>query len=206
MWFLTSMFVSYMLFSFFRQRKCVLLSCCLCIIVTYLFRCCPYLLPWSIDTSFLFAVFMIFGEEMRKLNLLNKIKPFFFIGLVILYFFFMPYWGDINFSVRIYGDFFLLTTFLAALGSFIMMKVSILINRIKLSCILSSIGRHSLTIFCLQFPVFGMWGKLLSYTGVDVLPIIKAILVVLLTLITLYPTSIFVERYIINKIQNHFII
>lgn len=205
LWFLTSMMVSYILFSFIRQSKRVLITCFLCMLVAYLFQYCPYLLPWSVDTSFIMVVFMLMGEEIRKFNLLNIVKPFFFLCLIIAYSLFMPFWGDINFSVRSYGNSFLLTTFLAIIGSFVLLRLSMIICKYRLFHPLSLIGEHSLTIFCLQFPVLGAWGKLLSYTGIEFPPIMKGVLIVLLTLISMYPLSLYVDRYILSKIYKRLI-
>ncbi|HCI25159.1 MAG TPA: hypothetical protein DFK11_11685 [Lachnospiraceae bacterium] len=85
LWFLTSMFIGCMLFYVIMEiARDSMIKTWLCyvglIVITILFQSFPVLLPWSIDTAFLTAWFMLIGYNMKKKFL--KRYSIFYIALV----------------------------------------------------------------------------------------------------------------------------
>ena len=152
LWFLTSMFVSFILYWLLQKSNRVLLLLFLYFSITYCLAYLPLLLPWSLDTAFLMAIFIFVGTEFRKRNILQHIDYKWALVLSILYFVFLHYSGFVNLSVRIYGRSLFILFPAALLGSVMILKMSLLIEKGVVGKVLSSIGRHSLSIFCLHIP------------------------------------------------------
>jgi len=158
MWFLTSMIVSYFFFYLIvyyeKIRYCFLFSY---VIITVVLTRCPILLPWSIDTAFLTALFMYAGMLVRKKNYI--LADIWQVGLlVIAYVGLQLIGGDINLSVRMYGTSVIIYFVLGCLGSYVVLWVARRIERTFLGNIFLSLGRHSMTIFCIQM-FFIYWAK-----------------------------------------------
>lgn len=119
MWFLTSMIVSYLFFYllvYFDQFKYWLFP--IYVILTIVLNRIPILLPWSLDTAFLTALFMYAGMIVRNKNLISSnwwqvgLALFVYLGLQLI-------GGDINLSVRMYGTSVFIYYILGCLGSFV---------------------------------------------------------------------------------------
>ena len=158
LWFLTSMIVSYLLFYlvvYFEKKKYWLLLTYA--ILTAVLTRCPILLPWSIDTAFITALFMYAGLIARNRNYISfkwwqvGLIAMTYIGLQII-------GGDINLSVRMYGTSVIIYFILGCLGSFVILWGSKFLEDTYIGKIFMSLGRHSLTIFCIQI-LFIMWAK-----------------------------------------------
>jgi fucose 4-O-acetylase-like acetyltransferase len=165
MWFLTSMIVSYLLFYliiYYEKYKWWTIGAYA--IITKLLTFCPILLPWSIDTAFLTALFMYMGMLARKLGCMDWGKwPIIFF--LVIYIVLHCVAGDINLSVRMYGTSVALYFVLGTLGSFLMLWGSKFLEQTSAGKILLVLGRHSLSIFCVQMAfivmVKNMWHLLL---------------------------------------------
>ena len=158
MWFLTSMIVSYFLFYLiiYNDRYRLLLISCYAVL-TFFLSACPVLLPWSLDTSFLTALFMYAGMVFRRkdVNLANWWQ----VGLVAVVYVVLQYFGgNINLSVRMYGTSIVVYFFLGILGSFVVLWGAQFLERTYAGNLFQSLGQHSLTIFCVQM-VFIVWAK-----------------------------------------------
>ena len=150
MWFLTSMIVSYFFFYllvYFDKYKYWLLL--IYVILTVALEKLPILLPWSLDTAFLTALFMYAGMVVRNKNYISakwwqvSIVLTVYIGLHFL-------GGDINLSVRMYGTSVFIYFILGCLGSFVLLWVARCLERSIIGRLFLPLGQHSLTIFCIE--------------------------------------------------------
>ena len=159
LWFLTAMFSSYLFFLFSIHIKGgVLFNFILAYFLTYL----PILLPWSIDTAPLFAVFIFIGNYWRKHEFYStKILIF----SLVAYFIICILNGGANPSVRVFGRSYLLF-FLGSLASmYFFIHISKMIENTIFKKSLTQIGRYSLTIFCLQLPLLNLLSKITNFVG-----------------------------------------
>lgn len=158
MWFLTSMIVSYLFFYliiyFDKIKYWLILGYS---IITIVLTKCPILLPWSVDTAFLTALFMYLGMVVRNKNCITA-KPW-QVGLIVLaYIGLQIIGGDINLSVRLYGTSVIIYFVLGCFGSFSVLWGSKYLEGTLVGKVLSILGLHSLTIFCVQM-IFIVWAK-----------------------------------------------
>lgn len=160
MWFLTCMILAYLLYDlliYYSRYQFWFIGSYLVITAgaTYL----PILLPWSIDTAPLMAVFMFGGTLVRQHITLSK-QQWGWI-FILPYLLLLPFCHNVNISVRMYG-FSMITYALAALsGCIILVWLSQRLQETIVGKILQQIGIHSLTIFCIEIP-FILVGKQFS--------------------------------------------
>ena len=200
LWFLTSMFVSFILYWLLQKSNRVLLLLFFYFSITYCLAYLPLLLPWSLDTAFLMAIFIFVGTEFRKRNILQHIDYKWALVLSILYFVFLHYSGFVNLSVRIYGRSLFILFPAALLGSVLILKMSLLIEKGVVGKVLSSIGRHSLSIFCLHIPFISVWDALIDYFHLTMPPYANGILCVVFIMTITYLLSLFLDKYVLQYI------
>jgi fucose 4-O-acetylase-like acetyltransferase len=150
LWFLTAMFSSLVLFRIFPDNK----KAQYWLIGAYVALICfsvylPILLPWSIDTAFLFSLFIYIGTKLKSVDW-DRLDFLKFFLLVAIYFALCYINGKPNLSVREYGLSFVLILFTGTLGTMIIIKVSQWLEKSILRTALVAFGQHSLTIFCIQ--------------------------------------------------------
>jgi len=162
LWFLTCMIVSYYLFYLLiYNSKWQYYLVSLYIIITLMLSYLPILLPWSIDTAFYMALFMFTGMQIRyNCNLYTSKKPHPLIILSILtYILLLPFCDNINLSVREYG-LSIATSFIAGLtGCIAIIFIARLLEGTIIGKGLQLIGKHSLTIFCIEIPFIVLIGR-----------------------------------------------
>lgn len=165
MWFLTCMFVAYLLYElllYYPRYQYWLVG--IYLVVAAITPFLPILLPWSLDTAPLMAVIMFMGSLFKKYypDIFRSRKPHTLIILsFVLYLLLLPFCHDINISVRMYGSS-MPTYLLAALtGCIILIWLSRLLQGTIIGKGVQQIGIHSLTIFCIEIP-FILLGKELS--------------------------------------------
>lgn len=200
LWFLTSMYVSYIFFFYIQRSTKPILIISIYIATTYLLSLLPILLPWSIDTAFLMASFIYYGVIIRKNHLLNKLNYTWLIGLTILYIVFRYNCGYINLSVRIYGRSLITSIPAAMLGSVILMKISYYIEGCFIGKIISMIGRHSLSIFCLHVPFITVWKIIAGSLRLNIPHVLYGILCIFFVMSISYPISLFLDKYVLKSI------
>ena len=160
MWFLTCMVIAYLLYDlliYYPKYQYGLIG--IYLVVTAGATFLPILLPWSLDTAPLMAVIMFCGMLYRQYK--DKLGKY-WAGLSIpLYLLILPLCGDINISVRMYGA--NMNTYLVAaiIGCIALIWISTLLEGTLIGKGLVQIGRHSLTIFCIEIP-FVLLGKKLA--------------------------------------------
>ena len=154
MWFLTSMFTAYVaLKPLFVRLKLRGVLFCVYLMLTWLLNKLPILLPWSLDTAFLLAIFIYAGFVSRNTGILDCNKWWLWIIVVIVYGITVCLNGYENLSVREYGNSILLNLVAGILGSLLIIKGSMWLSKYKIGDMLACIGQSSLTIFCVQMPL-----------------------------------------------------
>lgn len=117
MWFLPALFLAYLLFWILlkspRKRRKILLISYMAVTVACYFL--PFLMPWSLDTVFMFAILIYMGyciqsfsERIRAFSLwpLSEKKNWIVMfGIIIVYLPFVYIGKGINTSVRMYGGY-----------------------------------------------------------------------------------------------------
>ena len=151
-WFLSALFMASFWVYFTRgDRRRELLAIPLFLLLTYGFLQLPILLPWSIDTSFYFAAFILVGKYIREYSIDSK--PWWMMLLAtILYFAIIEVDGDINHSVRILSDYPTLAFIASVLGSAVIIWLSRRLPQVLMRP-LTALGRNSLWIFCIHYPI-----------------------------------------------------
>lgn len=162
LWFLPAMFSSFcLLIPYIKYSKFNFVWLLIYISITYIFSSLPILLPWSLDTAFLLSIFIFVGMLVKRFSLLN-LK---FIYLIIIYAIVAYLCGYINISVRIYGSSLILLLIGGTIGSLLVMKISMYIEKTKLKYPLTIIGQNSLTIFAIQMPLLYIGKKVSLIIG-----------------------------------------
>lgn len=202
LWFLTALFMAYLVLKGIQDNKYKLLMFIFYILITYIFCYLPYLLPWSIDTCFLFATLIYSGTLIRKYDVLERFTPIKVFFLILVYLLLIMLFDEpINLSVRKFGDSFLLFIIAAILGCVLLMKLSIYIEGLVIGNIISEIGKNSLTIFSIHMPFIPLIKYILGVFPIEFTPPVEGLLVVLLIVFITYPISVFCNKYIFNRIS-----
>ena len=192
MWFLTSMFMAYValkpLLAWPKVRGGVI---CLYLITTWLLSKLPVLLPWSLDTAFFMALFIYVGIVCRNIAILDSKKWWLWIALVIGYGITAYLNGYENLSVRDFGNSILLSLIAGISGSILILKGSMWLSKYKIGNLLASVGKYSLTIFCVQMPLL----VCVNYLCGGIIPnVIVAVIQVLATIALGYVIAVFAHR------------
>lgn len=156
LWFLTSLFTSYILFLLLlKTDKRRHITVILYAAMGYLLSFCPILLPWSLDTAFAGALFIYTGHIVKKKGITTLAYPGLldiFLFSLSLYLFAYTINGGVNFSIREYGRHDHLSPFLflliGILGSLLYCFVCMALEKTKMTKPLAYIGRISLTLLC----------------------------------------------------------
>lgn len=172
LWFLTSMFTGCCIFYgviaiIGKSIKKLCVVNIVLLLMTVLLRKFPILLPWSIDTSFLTAWFMLFGYCMINFF----VKRYYIISMLICSILYLLgcYWnGAVNMSIRIYGCHGVLSIFatciLGIMGSLICFSISRMIEKILiLRRIFAFIGRNTIILLALHMSIFKVFDQCLQY-------------------------------------------
>lgn len=168
LWFLTSMFLSFLTFAVLcRSGKYAAWTALAYIAATVAMKYLPVLLPWSLDTAFLTGLFMYSGKIARQYGISGKgwsvpvlMLAVYAAGLLVN--------GYGNLSVREYGKSVLLCLASGISGSIVLLKLSRMIGRTFLHRPLAAIGRNSLVIFCMQIPFLQIVLKGSSMAGIRI--------------------------------------
>lgn len=155
LWFLTSLFTSYILFIAILQTKYHSFVIGIYIAATLLLYKLPILLPWSIDMAPVGAIFLYVGHFMKKRNIFSlrlSHRAIASIILLVLYVYACQYNGKINMSLRVFGDHHYLSCFLfifiGTTGSFLYCILCHILENYKITSIFSFLGNISLTLLC----------------------------------------------------------
>ena len=151
-WFLSALFTASIWVYFTRgDRRRELLAIPLFLLITYGFLQLPILLPWSLDTSFYFAAFILAGKYVREYDIDSK--PWWLMLIITaLYFIIIEFDGDINHSVRILSDYPALAFIASVFGSVVIIWLSKRLPSVLMKP-LTALGRNSLWVFCIHYPI-----------------------------------------------------
>ena len=160
MWFLPCMFLSYIwvyvIYYRCKTMKTKTLACLCFFCLSALLFYSPLMLPWSIDTSFLFATLIVAGYELRHFFLHCK-WPVVLLALVswlVLYRFF----AGSNISVGSYGEYEALSiipfALIALSETYSLCGILQRIEKSWLVKALAYIGRHSLRLMCIHLVIY----------------------------------------------------
>lgn len=164
-WFFTALFLAYVwIYGYMRaKKKYQSILIIFYSTITLLLSFCPVLLPWSIDTSFMIALFIMVGNYLKKcgfMNLTGKVNILVLLISFLVYILCAAYNGDVNFSVRNYGEKGVFSVFLFFIigvsGTIFYSTLFKLLQKIGITTVASHIGRNSVTILCIHLFVFNV--------------------------------------------------
>lgn len=205
LWFLPSMFCSFLLLKLIMKKnsmeKWFVLGC---VIMSYLMSFLPMLLPWSLDTAFLMVLFLLYGNNVRKYRLLEKVSIVQILVLIVIYALAWAFSGEVNLSVRKYGTSLLILLIASLIGCFLTVYFSRQIEDLCFGNLLSKIGKQSLVLFALHLPAISVGRHLVAVCPFKMPPLAENALVVFLVLLIMYPLSLFVNRQI-TKVTYYFL-
>lgn len=167
MWFLTAMAVAYIMFYIiekwcFKNNIHFTITLLGCFLLTCIMQEIPYLLPWSIDTSFLLLSFIVIGYKVKQIVELEYLFKRDYAVLLgpgfVFYVFLVDLNPDINLSIRQYGNHGIISVALVmvigCMGVWLYCATGIFLQTTCISKILSCIGRHTMPMIGLQFFLF----------------------------------------------------
>lgn len=198
LWFLTCMTISYLLFYIIiYNKKYQYYIVALYLLLTALFDNLPILLPWSIDTAFLMAVYMYVGFRLKEIpNIFCTFKPHpIVIMAFVFYILVLPYCNDIDISKRYYDPSYFIYIIAGLSGSISALYISYLLSHTIFKVPLQQIGIHSLTIFCIEMPFIYFVESITSDSKLTPFPYLVGITATLLAIIGGYIISMIIHRY-----------
>lgn len=164
MWFITAMAVASVIFYllvdyFLENKKNMIAISAVLVAITIVFSYCPILLPWSIDTSFACALFMLSGAKLASINYYsdeNKQRfPIWLVLLAMLVFCVVTQSARaINLSIRDYGypgiigSLWFLSA--ASAGVILFLWICKYIEKYKWTKVIIAVGKHTYSIMALH--------------------------------------------------------
>jgi fucose 4-O-acetylase-like acetyltransferase len=154
MWFLPAMFVTFILFKgilYFQDAMVRFTIVITYLCIAWLLKFLPVLLPWSIDSAFLFAVFTWTGMWIKAHDALHT-KELTILSLCI---YSLCYFHNdmTNLSIRDYGNFYPLTVLGGISGSYLFINLSRLATKRFRFDICTRFSKYSLILFCIHMPI-----------------------------------------------------
>lgn len=163
LWFLTGMFVAWLLFILLYKANSIgrIIMLSLYLVVSGAMMYLPILLPWSIDTAFVGAIFIFVGYKIKESNIQIHNKPKLAIVVaffVLIYILLVHFNGFTNMSIRIYGDkgIFSLPIFMVigVMGTFLYAFICVLCEKTIIGKFLGFLGKNTITILGTHMFVF----------------------------------------------------
>lgn len=167
-WFLTAMCTASVIFYLIvdkcleDRKKCAFI-CILLLASAVIMSFLPVLLPWSLDSAPLFSFFMVIGALLGKEEFFQRshsMKQWIIMAVIIVISVVMRFVnGKVNLSVRMYGNYTVLSVliiaFIGVAGSILGIWISKLICKIGIAeKVLAYIGKNTLSIMALHMAVF----------------------------------------------------
>ncbi|MBO6015006.1 MAG: acyltransferase [Lachnospiraceae bacterium] len=170
-WFLTALFLSYLLFALvlrgakrFESGKgetlTLLASAALCLFAGVLLHYfCPILLPWSMECIPLFAVYMLAGYFFQRVDICEKVwgkgkivSCFVLTALALLVWGGYCFVGSANISVGYFGAYVVPGLINGITSSLLVLLLAFRLDHAP--GLLSAVGQDTLPILCYHLPVF----------------------------------------------------
>ena len=203
LWFLPSMFTAFCAFKIIQESKFknnIFIYFSLYLTISYALSFLPILLPWSLDTAFIFALFLFEGFLIRKYTILERILIKHIIILIFLYIFFRYYTWSVNLSIRYYGRSIFLLFPGASVGSVLLLTLAKKIEHIKAAHVFSIIGKKSLSIFCIHWPFIEISENIQKCINLPQDSVLHDVFHVLTIILLTYPVALIIDRLIIKPI------
>lgn len=203
LWFLPSMFTAFCAFKIIQESKYkhnITIYFSLFLTISFALSYLPILLPWSLDTAFIFALFLFEGFLIRKYRILEKISINHIIILIVLYAILRYYTWSVNLSIRYYGRSIFLLFLGASVGSVILLTLAKKIEDINFVYFFSIIGKKSLSIFSIHWPFIEISENILKCISLPRDNVLYGIFHVLTILLLTYPIALIIDRLIIKPI------
>ncbi|RDY31790.1 acyltransferase family protein [Lachnotalea glycerini] len=205
LWFLTGLFISLVMYKFIlglakqnekREYSYIGISMLIGIAFKYF---CPILLPWSIDTAFIYVGFLHLGRILKRKNGLECLyhKPAVILGILLIFIGVSFMNGSGNLSIRDFGNSVLLNF---AAGGFGVVCILLLSKAVEehlthLSCLLKSIGRHTIGILALHVLVFTLTEYVCFRFNLSG-QVIEKVAKIVLSVVILVPIDWFIQKYL----------
>lgn len=167
-WFLTGMFVSYMIFWLMMRaakgdmRRLFGINSIVLLAAVLFHYFCRILLPWSIDCALYAVSFMLLGKIAANRDLVKKIssKPLWLLGLTAMFLLLSVLNGSVNMSVADYGRSMILYLAAGGAGSLLVCVLALFAEKytVFLARPLGFLGRHTLPVLCLHLFVYAVIG------------------------------------------------
>lgn len=186
MWFLTALFSSYVLYlPIHRAKKKSYRICLICLyalIITALYTT-QFLLPWNLDTAFVGAILIhtgycckkhsVFGTPLSKSSIITCIAAIpIYISCVNIN---GSGWNMFNRGLGSSGFLSpILFLCMGISGSYLLCILTLCLDKLKLSSLLATIGRHTLTILCSHYFIYGIATPIIVYS-ISFHPILQAV-------------------------------
>lgn len=170
LWFLPSLFTSYIVFKGILLAKTFRWQCALCLcsllVATFLDRM-PVLLPWSMDSAFVFAVIMCFGNWFRRYELFERGGLCLLIASAIVFSCLAPFVGPPNPSLRMFGNYWPAYVVAATAGVIAVLIICRWFENSVIGRIGIVVNSEALCIFGLQFIGIKLYYEWLGYLFTD---------------------------------------
>lgn len=132
--------------------------------------CQNILFPWSIDLAVFFALCILFGSSFKKFFFNNHKKILFFIALAS-YIALVSVNGSINLSIRELGNkgmgSLILCFIIGVMYTFIISFVCRKFENTFIVKSLGTIGRNSLRLMCIHYPIMILVGDILWHLHIN---------------------------------------
>lgn len=175
-WFLTALFVASALFIPFlylpsKRIKWLIL---VYFVISFLLNKLPILLPWSLDTAFIGALFIFIGYKLKNNNINpppNEHKCLLWLMVILgIYILLVKYNGSINMSVRGYGSHLLspiIFFIVGVLGSFIYFYLLKWLENTFIVRVFARLGNYTVSLLCTHVFVYYCVRKLQAIVNFD---------------------------------------
>lgn len=174
-WFLTALFMASILFIPFlylrsKQIKWLIL---LYFVISFLMNRLPILLPWSLDTAFIGAVFIFVGYNLQQQHKSPPNEHKCLLWLIValgIYILLVKYNSGINMSVRVYGRHFLgpiIFFVIGVLGSFIYFYLLKRLENTFIVRVFARLGNYTVSLLCTHAFVYYCVRKLQAIVNFD---------------------------------------
>lgn len=175
LWFFTALFVSSVAYKILmkcvgRKRIFVMI---IYVLITIMMSNLPILLPWSMDTAFMGAIFMLWGNVLSQKRENFAQNEYIRICLLLTSYLVLVFFnGGINMSVRVWGEHGWISAVLCMLiglqGSTLYIWILQKFEASMVVRLLALIGRSSVVILVIHFPLYKVLELLILRSGMDI--------------------------------------
>ncbi len=175
-WFLTVLFMASILFIpfLYLRSKQIKWLIFLYFVISFLLNKLPILLPWSLDTAFIGALFIFIGYKLKNNNIKSPPNEhkclLWLIAMLGIYILLVKYNGSINMSVRVYGSHLLspiIFFVIGILGSFIYFYLLKRLENTFIVRVFAKLSNYTVSLLCTHVFVYYCVRKLQLIVNFD---------------------------------------